>query len=201
MGSKQRREREKESLRREILDAARDLFVKEGYENVSMRRIAEKIDYSPTTIYLYFEDKGDLLFQVSEETFSKLASKSESLLAEMIDPVVTLKKIERAYVDFGLKYPNHYKVTFINRPELRDMSKYYEKSMGQKAFNLLQQCVAECVRRKKFRRVDVEAASQALWASVHGITALLITHPKFPWTDKNKLIDLVIDTMIDGFKP
>ena len=201
MGSKQRREREKESLRREILDAARELFVKEGYENVSMRRIAEKIDYSPTTIYLYFEDKGDLLFQVCEETFSKLANKSESLLAEMADPAATLRKIARAYVDFGLRYPNHYKVTFINRPELRDMSKCYENSMGQKAFNLLKECVAQCVRRKKFRRVNVEAASQALWASVHGITALLITHPNFPWSDRNKLIDLVIDTMIEGLKP
>src|SRR5437667_7394080 len=111
MGTKQRREREKEALRQDILDAARELFVNEGYENVSMRRIAEKIDYSPTTIYLYFEDKGDLLFQISEETFSKLASKSESLLEEMTDPVATLRKIERAYVEFGLKHPNHYRVT------------------------------------------------------------------------------------------
>jgi len=69
MGSKQRREREKEALRQDILDAARELFVEEGYDNVSMRRVAEKIEYSPTTIYLYFEDKASLLYAICEETF------------------------------------------------------------------------------------------------------------------------------------
>ena len=68
MGVHERRAREKKELRQEILDAARDLFLREGYENVSMRKIAEKIEYSPTTIYLYFQDKADLLDCICEET-------------------------------------------------------------------------------------------------------------------------------------
>src|ERR671939_111330 len=99
MGPKQRRAREKEILRQEILDAARELFVNEGYENVSMRRIAEKIEYSPTTIYLYFEDKAALLFAICEETFAKLAKKLETIVRQTQDPVEALKKGCRAYIE------------------------------------------------------------------------------------------------------
>src|SRR5918912_2842330 len=110
MGPTTRREREREALRQIIMDAARELFVEEGFENVSMRRIAEKIEYSPTTIYLYFEDKAALLFAICEETFAKLARKLETIIKQAEDPVEALKKGCRAYIEFGLKYPNHYRV-------------------------------------------------------------------------------------------
>src|SRR5215813_4153179 len=119
MGPKHRREREKEALRQDILDAARELFVKEGFENVSMRRIAEKIEYSPTTIYLYFEDKAALFMAICEETFAKLANQMATIAQASDDPVEALRRGCRAYVDFGLKYPNHYRVTFINHPNLQ----------------------------------------------------------------------------------
>ena len=200
MGTKQRRERQKESLRQEILDAARELFIKEGYDNVSMRRIAEKIEYSPTTIYLYFEDKADLLFHLCEETFAQLASKSEELLKDQSDPIQTLKKIGRAYVDFGLKHPNHYRVTFINHPSVQVTPDHYEHSTGRKAFNLLKRAVEECIKQKEIRVIDADVASQALWAAVHGITSLLITHPNYPWVQDEKTIDLVIDSMCAGLR-
>ena len=202
MGPKQRREREKETLRQVILDAARDLFVNEGYENVSMRRIAEKIEYSPTTIYLYFEDKASLLFAICDETFAKLAKKMETIVKEHDDPVEALKRGCRAYVEFGLKNPNHYRVTFINHPQLNvDRDRYLSKdSMGMKAFGLLSESVRKCVEQNLFRETDVEAISQALWAGGHGITSLLIIKPDYPWVDKDRLIDLVIDVYINGLK-
>jgi AcrR family transcriptional regulator len=199
MGPKERRERQKESLRQEILDAARELFVEEGYENVSMRRIAEKIDYSPTTIYLYFKDKTDLLSQVVDETFSKLASKSDDLLEDATDPIEHLRRVGRAYIKFGLDHPSHYKVTFILPPQ-HHIGKSFENSMGQKAFNILRLSVERCIRDGKFRDVDVDAASQALWAGVHGITSLLITHPDFPWADRDEVIDLLIDALCRGLQ-
>ncbi len=79
MGIKERREKEQEDLRQKILDAASELFAKEGYSNVSMRKIARKIEYSPTTIYLYFKDKTDLLNQICEETFSNLIKDIEKI--------------------------------------------------------------------------------------------------------------------------
>ncbi|HEX8090943.1 MAG TPA: TetR/AcrR family transcriptional regulator [Blastocatellia bacterium] len=202
MGPKQRREREKETLRQDILDAARDLFVKEGYENVSMRRVAEKIEYSPTTIYLYFEDKASLLFAICDETFAKLAKRLESIVKENDDPVEALKRGCRAYVEFGLKYPNHYRVTFINHPQLHLGADHYlrDGSMGMKAYNCLRAGVEKCIKQKRFRESDVDTVTQMMWAGGHGLTSLLITKPDFPWANRNELIDIMIDTLVDGLK-
>ena len=92
MGVKERRAREKEQLRQQILFAARELFVNEGYENISMRKIASKIEYSPTTIYLYFKDKADLLDSVCKETLLNLLNTLEQLKKDNTDPVKTLRK-------------------------------------------------------------------------------------------------------------
>ena len=92
MGVKERRARERAQLRQQILSAARELFVNEGYENVSMRKIANKIEYSPTTIYLYFKDKADLLDSVCKETLLNLLNTLEELKSDISDPVETLRK-------------------------------------------------------------------------------------------------------------
>jgi len=202
MGTKQRREREKQELRQDIMDAARELFVNEGYENVSMRRVAEKIEYSPTTIYLYFEDKASLLYAICEETFAKLAKRMESITKEGDDPIEALRRGCRAYVDFGLKYPNHYKLTFINHPQHPGDKKRHlrEESMGMKAYGNLRAGVQACIQGQKFRKTDVEAVTQMIWAGGHGITSLLISMPDFPWARKSELIDLMIDTLIEGLR-
>ena len=203
MSVKERREREKEELRQGILDAARELFATEGYENVSMRKIAEKIDYSPTTIYLYFKDKDELLRSVCEETFTKLVKKFEDIVANTSDPIEQLRQVGRAYIGFGLDHPNHYKVTFMQagRPGPMEDQKFdYHGSMGEKCFLQLRSIVEECVQQRKIRAVDLDTTSQALWAVVHGITSLLISHPDFPWVDKDRLIDQVIDVMTEGLK-
>ena len=200
MGTKERRAREKEQLRRQILSAARALFVNEGYENVSMRKIAEKIEYSPTTIYLYFKDKADLLDSVCKETLLNLLNTLEELKRDNTDPVETLRKSGKIYVEFGLKYPQDYKLTFVIRPQFQKGLGLQEGSIGEKVFDYLCAIVSECVRQKAFRQVDIETIGQVLWAAVHGVTLLLIDFPDFPWTEKDKLIDTVIDTTIKGLQ-
>jgi AcrR family transcriptional regulator len=198
MGPKARREREKEQLRQEILDAARELFVKEGYENVSMRRIAEKIEYSPTTIYLYFEDKSDLFIAICEETFARLSKKLESISRESQNPVECLRRGCRSYVDFGLKHPNHYKLTFINFPATQIGKVVHDDSAGMQAYGHLRKNVQDCIDQNKLRETDADLISQLLWATIHGVTSLLITKPNFPWVKKERLIELTINSTIDG---
>src|SRR5580700_10166265 len=114
MGVQERREREKRGIREEILEAARTLFVAEGYESVSIRKIAEKIEYSPGTIYLYFRDKADILAQISEETFSRLERKLVAINNDAaLDPLERVRNGLRAYIRFGLENPNHYAITFV----------------------------------------------------------------------------------------
>ncbi len=200
MGTKERRAREKEQLRQQILVAARKLFVNDGYENVSMRKIADQIEYSPTTIYLYFKDKADLLDSVCKETLLNLLNTLEELKRNNTNPIETLRKSGRAYVEFGLKYPQDYKLTFVIRPQFQRGLGLDEGSVGERVFNYLRAMVSECTQQKKFRQVDVETTGQVMWSAVHGVTLLLIDFPDFPWTEKDKLIDMVIDTTIKGLQ-
>ena len=200
MSIQARKEKEKQALRQKILAAARELFVNEGYENVSMRKVARKIEYSPTTIYLYFKNKAELLDSICDEAHSNLLNTLETLFQDLGDPVETLRRCARAYTEFGLKYPEDYKLTIILRPQYQKGLGLAEGSPATKMFNYLHAVVRECVQQKKFRQVDIATASQAVWSAVHGVTSLLIAYPDFPWVDRNKLITQVIDTMIEGLK-
>ncbi len=200
MGVKERRARQRKYLRQEILDAASELFVRDGYENVSMRRIADKIEYSPTTIYIYFKDKAELLEQVCKDTFSRLVQKLTKIMEQPGDPVERLKRGLTAYIEFGLENPHHYRATFMMPiPEGFDHEKYHkEDSPGMQAFAFLIRGIGDCIRAGKTKAMNVELAAQTLWAGVHGITSLLITHQTFPWAGREKVIHSTVDTLVAG---
>lgn len=203
MALNSRRQLEKENLRQEILDAARELFVAEGYDSVSMRKIADRIGYSPTTIYLYFKDKSELLQEICERTFAKLSKQIEKSWTTTEDPLERLRLGLLSYIDFGLENPHHYDLVLISPKEmhLADLAIEFEDSMGRKAFDLLIKSVVECLEAGVIRQADVALTAQTLWAGLHGVTALLITHPGFPFVEKEMLIDSVVDTMIRGLRP
>src|SRR5215472_12025999 len=113
MGVKERRARQKKYLRQEILDAASELFVRDGYENLSMRRIADKIDYSPTTIYIYVTDKAEHLEHVCMETYGQLVQRLSKIMGQPGDHVDRLNKGLIAYIEFGLENPHQYRTTFM----------------------------------------------------------------------------------------
>jgi AcrR family transcriptional regulator len=195
----ERRERGKKALREEILGAARDLFVEQGYESVSMRKIAGRIEYSPTAIYLHFKDKSDLLRSICDETFDKLTAALEELAARTAagreDAVELLKEGLHVYVEFGLAHPDHYQLTFLTRHR---EEKEENAAAGMRAFGCLTAAVKACADAGRFRDHNVEAISQALWAGVHGVTALLIQLPGFPFIERQELIRRVIDSMVNG---
>jgi AcrR family transcriptional regulator len=200
LGVKERKLRQKRFLRQEILDAASELFVREGFENVSMRRIADKIEYSPTTIYLYFKDKAELLEEVCNETFSRLTSHLRTILEQPGDPMERLRRGLTAYVHFGLDNPHHYRATFMMvHPEGFDEAKHsHPDSPGMQAFDFLRRCVFDCMTAGKIHSKDAELVSQTLWCGVHGVTSLLITHTMFPWVSRDQLIESVVDSIIAG---
>jgi len=203
MGVKERKARQKKYLRQEILDAASELFVRDGFENVSMRRIAEKIEYSPTTIYLYFKDKAELLEEVCHETFARLVPRLSKIMAQPGDPVDRLKGGLLAYIEFGLQYPDHYRATLmIPVPEGFDHKKHHEpNSPGMQAFGFLITGITECIQAGKFpSSIKVELAAQTLWAGIHGITSLLITHVHFPWVGREAVIQSMVDTLVKGLE-
>lgn len=204
MGIKERREKQKDTLRREIMAAARELFVEQGYERVSMRKVAEKIEYSPTTIYLYFKDKQDLLTSICEETFAQLHQALNKIENASGDPLVCLKKGMRAYVEFGLQHPSDYTLVFVIAPEppaAEGGEEYgYEGSMGQRAFSHLENMVTQCIRQGKIKKGDPATISQTIWAGLHGLTSLLIGHHGFPFVARERLINSLINTLLAGLR-
>ena len=196
MSIQKRRETQRKAVRETILEAARETLIREGPESFSMRKLAEKIGCSPGTIYLYFETKEDLLNRLVDEGFDKLLESLEKV-HDGSDAVQSLRNKLRAYVDFGLRFPNHYHFAFVMRPTGRAVTTAVRPHVS---FDVLRHAVRRCIEQNEFRSPDVETTSQVLWVTIHGITSLPIALPKFPWVDREPLIDRVIDTAIDGLR-
>jgi AcrR family transcriptional regulator len=205
MGVKERREREKSEVRDKILDAARELFIAEGYDGVSMRKVADKIEYTPTTIYGHFDDKEDLFRQLCHEDFAKLAEVFQSAqIAE--HPVERLKQIGRLYIDFGLKYPNHYKLMFMTpHPgvEPDEMDQEVKGNPEMDAYAFLKHTVEQTMDAGLFghEHRDVELISQTLWAAVHGVISLQIAKCHDSWVDWRPIeqrAEFILDLTLHG---
>jgi AcrR family transcriptional regulator len=205
MGVKERREREKSETRDKILDAARELFVTEGYEGVSMRRVAEKIEYSPTAIYVYFADKNELFHELTRQDFARLQEVMKS--AEMpTDPIERLRQIGRRYVEFGVRYPHHYVFMFMTPHPEHEPDEEDREIMGNPevdAYALLKWAVEEAIKAGCFREEvqDAELVSQTLWASVHGVISLDIAKCKDPWVEWRPMRDraeMMLDVTLRG---
>jgi len=202
MGIVERRERERLETREKILDAARELFVSEGYEGVSMRKVAQKIEYSPTAIYVHFQDKEQLFLELCHSDYRRLAE-SFGQLAQIADPVERLRRIGFAYMEFGIENPNHYRMMFMtSHPPLADDAT--EKKMGkgnpeEDAYEFLCQTVQEALDAGAFRPelTDADLIAQTLWAGVHGVVSLQIAKCQDDWVTWSSLKDRA-DLIIQG---
>jgi AcrR family transcriptional regulator len=200
MGVAERKSRHKESTRQEILDAARDLFVGEGYENVSMRKIAEKVEYAPGTIYLYFKDKAEILDTLCQQTFEKLRLRMEAIQKDSGDPVEGLRRGLRTYIQFGLDNPNHYIVTFVLAKQQQGIHKQSDMQPGMACFECLRGTVRKCIEGGYINGGEVEDTAQAIWTAIHGVTSLLVSNCPFPFVEHTRLIERLIDILIKGVR-
>lgn len=182
----------KAEFRTAIVKAARELFVRLGYEGFSMRKLAKTLGCSHGNIYLYFKDKQQLFDFLVEDSFAQLLQALEHLRSER-DAVQLLKNAGRVYVDFGRRNPDAYQFAFV----LRRAGPARPWKLHP-AFAFLRNAIRRCIEQKRFRAVDVDTATQAIWAAVHGITSLLISRPTFPWAPRDQLIDRVIDSAVDS---
>lgn len=205
MGVKERREREKSETRDKILDAARELFVTEGFEGVSMRKVAEKIEYSPTAIYVHFADKQELFRELCHQDYARLAEVFQSSVMST-DPVERLKQIGAIYIDFGTRYPNHYKFMFMTPHPPQEPDEIDREMMGNPemdAYAFLKWAVQQAIDAGCFAPeiTDAEIVSQTLWAGVHGVISLEIAKGCDPWVDWRPLKDraeMMLDMSLRG---
>ena len=203
MGTSERREREKQELRRKILDTARDLFVNEGFEAVTMRKIAQKIEYSPTAIYLHFKDKDALFVELCNHDFLRLAQ-AFNQISEIKDPIERVRRIGRAYLDFSLEYPNHYRLMFMTphpAPPANDM--LTKGNPEEDAYAFLKTTVEAAIRAGRFRpeMKDAELIAQTLWAGVHGVASLQIAKHGDHWVEWRSITrraEMMMDSLLFG---
>ena len=173
MGVNDRKEREKEELRALILAAAGEVFLQKGFDNTSIRAIADKIEYSPTTIYLYFKDKAALFHAIHQEGF-KLMFHHFGPLQQVADPFERLLLQGRYYLDFAFQNPELYDLMFLQPGTMEALPDDLEWMEGNAAFGSLVQNVQACIDARIIWAESAEVLAFTIWASVHGIASLQI---------------------------
>ena len=195
-----RRQAHKQELRREILDAARRLFVRDGYDGFSLRKLAAEVGYSPAALYLHFKNKQEIFHCLVAESFEMLMRTGPSPEHEAPDdPVAQLKLGMCRFVNFGLQHPDEYRLAFLVPNQGASTPEEAAASVGKNAaFTALRRRVELCMETGRMQVAPVDLTAQAIWAACHGITSLLIQRPQFPWFEPSQLIQRVIDSAVDS---
>lgn len=173
MGIVERKEREREEMRELILEAARKLFLAQGFDKTSIRNIAEAIEYSPATIYLYYKDKNELLYSLHEAGFRKMMVEFTSADA-IKDPFEKLVALGNQYLKFAIDNPELYDLMFIMDAPMETLSCREEVwDEGARSFEFLKITIAECIEAGHFKKTtDIENASLTIWSFMHGLLSL-----------------------------
>lgn len=204
-----RKERQKEELKGKILQAARELFMQKGFEDTSIRSIAEKIEYSPTTIYLYFKDKDAIFCELHREGFA-LLNQYFRPLTHVADPYERLKAINKAYISFAMENGELYDLMFIINAPMESLKKdESDWEEGKRAFAFLLNTIQECLDKGYFKGMQPEVLAFTVWSMVHGIASLEIRNRCPVVEDLNEkdlarkassLVNEILDRMHQGIK-
>jgi AcrR family transcriptional regulator len=201
MGVKERQERERQAVRESILNAARELFTTEGYRNVSMRKIAERIEYSPAAIYSYFPSKDDIFFALAEEGYRLLGDHVQSAISAVDDPLEALRRALWTFYEFSKVQPQYFELMFLDRsvPSLaQDIERFeffqHTTARGEAAVRAL-------VDRGIFKSsVEPCAALHVLWAALIGPAALALAGRLGPGESPDALARDILESVLAGFQ-
>ncbi len=175
MGVSERRIRERLDTRQSILATARELFLLKGFEATTIRNIAEKIEYSPSTIYQHFKDKNEIFYTLHTESFIELVKqmKGSDLHENPLEQLIALGKI---YIQFAEDNPELYDLMFIMEApidflNLLDETQWIE---GKTAFDYLKSVISACINKGLIKETDVDSLAYLIWSTVHGMVTLSI---------------------------
>jgi len=188
MGIAERKEKQKSDIKKMILEASMKLFVEEGFENLTIRKIADIIQYSPTTIYLYFKDKNEIFYSLHELGFQKMGEINRNLI-DIKNPLTRLYKMGENYIEFGLDNQEFYDIMFISRAPMQvlESMENCDWKYGEAALHALMGTVEECMVKGYIQKGNVQAVSMAIWGMVHGLVSLQI-RSRFDKIDDGKNI-------------
>ncbi len=186
-----RREQQKAAMRSELVAAAHRLVQEEGYEGLTIRKLARRVGYAPMSVYSYFADKQDILLALAEDAFETLARRIEENRSD--DPVEALKAVMVEYAAFGLGNPDEYRIVFMTEKTKPPPGKTFaEMEQGNPAMKVLVERVEACVAAGRLKG-DPRAIATMLWAVGHGTISLLITFPFYPFGDPQAFVKRMCD--------
>jgi AcrR family transcriptional regulator len=179
-------------LRGEVLRAAMDLLTETGEEDaVSLRAVAQRVGVTVPSIYLHFADKQALLDAVCEEVFAALDAQMQAAAREGKDAFDGLRRQGVAYVNFAVANPEHYRIVLMRKHDNTEGGEHADLVMAGSVFEHFIASVQECVDAGVFLG-DAATLALRLWAAAHGVAALLVAKPYFPWPPLEDYIEQTI---------
>jgi AcrR family transcriptional regulator len=200
MGTKERQQRDRDRIQQAILTAARDLFVTDGYRNVSMRKIADRIEYSAAAIYSYFPSKDDIFFALAEEGFRLLAQRLHESVDNVSDPLERLRRGLWAFYEFSKTNPEYFELMFIDRsvPSLTQDFQRFE--FFQETTSRAEADVRACIDRGQFSAgLNPAAALHVLWVGMLGGASIGLAQRLAPGEDPDALAHDLLESLLAGF--
>jgi AcrR family transcriptional regulator len=194
--------------RQEIIDAATKILMKEGYDALSMRRVAAEVGISSTALYLYFKEKDEILDTVCYAVFDRIVPQMEALLASPGEPVDRLRRGLTLYLRFGFDYPDQYRIVFLTPRDRRawDHSDplHFVDRWGQNRTNTYAYLIAGltmAVEAGQIRKDDIMIMAQTVFAAMHGALAMVILSPDQSWAPTDVLIEETVNMIMRGLEP
>jgi AcrR family transcriptional regulator len=171
MSIAERKLEEKQEMHKRILNGARKVFLEKGYEQASIRSIANEINYSPGSLYFYFKDKSEIFKELHKEGFQLLLNQFK-VLDKVGDPFERLKAMGRIFIQFAQENKDYYNLMFLVEEPPRIAEDEGGFKIAQEAIDRLASVVKECKLKGKFKDMDTEYLTFMILSAVHGICAL-----------------------------
>ncbi len=190
-------------LRGRILKAARGIVVDEGFGSLTIRKLAEAIEYAPGTIYLYFKNREEIARQLCIQGYQEMLGLMEPAAA-VADPLKRLAALLEAYARFGMGQPETYRLIFMADPKLAQA--VFESAPidapetgGLRAFGFIVSALDELKKQRRLTKsADTTRLAEVLWASIHGVVSLKLTSPSYPATPTDTLVSTTVRTLFEG---
>jgi AcrR family transcriptional regulator len=185
--------------RAEILEAAERIFVADGYEGATIRKIADDVGVSSTALYMHFRDKDQILSEICLTAMQTLLEQNSEIASRPVDAVARVRLMLEAYIRMGLEHPNAYRLVFCATSRTGSSEEQAATAeIGAKCYERYSGVVREIAAEGRLRAGDADTASQTLWAACHGLVALMITRPAFDWAPADELARVMMEGLLHG---
>ncbi|ODT98187.1 MAG: hypothetical protein ABS83_04905 [Rhodospirillales bacterium SCN 65-16] len=194
--------------REEILQAAKELFLEQGYDSTTIRKIADRVGVSAPALYLYFQDKEQMMLALCDQTFGHLIESISEIEKSVAEPRDRIRQFGEAYLRFGLKHPDEYRLIFLGSNVPESVRKVGHRMPtddptrpgvnGSIVFQRLVSVLVEAEASGLKLNYPADTCAELCWMGMHGLASALILKPEFPWSNRDLLINGMLDMVLKG---